>query len=181
MATGCGEAAITHNQRRVQDFRHGDVARIVSFNETAETLHSGCANFLSRAHAQEAGRSEEQEHEQHRERCHVLEPGPKRQHRKRLREPERNAAEESAERPAEAADDRRDEAGLIANGVPTLNAVNCVGVSRMPAIAPSAALSAKRQRQHARNRNALQRCRFAIDRAGAHRTPHQRLLEEQRQ
>ena len=32
---------------------------------------------------------------------------------------------------------------LIAKGTPTLKAVYCVGVIRMPAIAPSAALSAK--------------------------------------
>src|SRR5215470_16586809 len=61
--------------------------------------------------AKNPGRPEEQEDQQDRQRRYVLQPGPEREHRQRLREPQRNAAEERAERPSEPADDGGDESG----------------------------------------------------------------------
>ncbi len=92
--------------------------------------------------SEDSRRPDEQEEQQNRQCRDVLESRSEADDGERLEQAEQQAAKKGAEGPPEAADDRRDKA-LIANGTPTLKAVYCVGVIRMPAMAPSAALSAK--------------------------------------
>src|SRR5436189_6066511 len=67
--------------------------------------------YRSLRRTENAGWSEEQEHEQYRQRGNILQSGSQRKHRERLRQSERDPAEKCAKRPPEPADDRRDESG----------------------------------------------------------------------
>ena len=67
----------------------------------------------------------------------------------------------------------------IANGVPTLNAVNWVGVRQDSSDCAKRCAQRKRECQHARDGNSLPRRGLPIDGAGAHGAPDQRFLEKE--
>src|SRR5215831_7590433 len=104
--------------------------------------------------AENPGWPEEQENEQDRQGRHVPQSGPECKHRQGLREPERNPAEEGAERPTEPADDRRDEAGDRKRRS-NVERGELGGRQQDAGDRAKGSTERKRQRQHARDRNSL--------------------------